>query len=332
MENNLNYKGIEKYAHELAGKILSEKQQESFSGNEILALTPIKQINLFIVKNLFTTWQKEAEQLKSPYFDYSHAQVQQALTSFMNVLSKHIAIKPDDLRPLLQKAIRETLLLIFSPYDFYMHQFAENEKIELDQLKQTTKYIKINKNIPEAVNQALEKENANLIDHDKMVPVLNQVFENTDASPEDVEGYLKQFDALLPLDQNMIYGDEKHPSDTASEEKEESSASLNDQFEGVNKILNDELAGNQPKGSIADVHKNQKIHNIQEHLTINQRFMFVRTLFEGDEEAFQKTIDKIEHMDDRSKAMDYIEAKYPNWDKESEEVEEFMEIISKRLA
>ena len=89
--------------------------REHLDGTAILQLTPIKQVNYFVLKHLYRTWQKEMIHLKSPFFAYEKVEVKDALMAFMNVLSKHIHIGKAAMLPLLQGAINETLLLLLYP-------------------------------------------------------------------------------------------------------------------------------------------------------------------------------------------------------------------------
>ena len=76
----------------------------------------------------------------------------------------------------------------------------------------------------------------------------------------------------------------------------------------------------------------QKITNIKDSLTINQKFMFTKILFNGDFEIFSQAIDRLDTLDNFSQALNYLENNHALWDKESEEYLEFMEMVEKRFA
>jgi hypothetical protein len=76
----------------------------------------------------------------------------------------------------------------------------------------------------------------------------------------------------------------------------------------------------------------QKIGRIKDGLTINQKFMFTKILFNGDFEIFSAAIEKLDRLDNLKQAMTYLEQTYPEWDKESEEYEEFIELVEKRFS
>ena len=75
----------------------------------------------------------------------------------------------------------------------------------------------------------------------------------------------------------------------------------------------------------------QKITSLKETLTINQKFMFTKALFQGDFEKFTDTIQHIDNQREYKEAMLYLENYLNDWDQESEEFHEFMELIEKRF-
>ena len=95
-------------------------------------------------------------------------------------------------------------------------------------------------------------------------------------------------------------------------------------------ILHDTLREESVK-SIADLHEERKIEDIRASLNLNQRFMFINGLFKGDEEKFNQTIDKLEGLSSVDDARQYLINEF-NWEESMEEMEEFLDLISKRLA
>src|SRR5688572_29161881 len=107
MDNNLSVEKIKSYSIDFANTICNNffKINNRISGQQILTVTPVKQVNLFILKNLFEEWEKESEKLKSNYFDYENESVKAALQNFLNILSQNISISRRDFEPLLVKSV-----------------------------------------------------------------------------------------------------------------------------------------------------------------------------------------------------------------------------------
>jgi hypothetical protein len=60
--------------------------------------------------------------------------------------------------------------------------------------------------------------------------------------------------------------------------------------------------------------------------------MFTKVLFYGDFESFSKAIDDLDQLPDMDAALQYLEKQSANWDRESKEFHEFMEMVEKRFA
>ena len=90
MESAINNEYINSYSEKFTVKIMDNYfQNKSFiDGEGILNLSEIRQINLFVIKNLMVNWQKESENLKSAYFNYKSPEVKNALQDFLNTLSQ----------------------------------------------------------------------------------------------------------------------------------------------------------------------------------------------------------------------------------------------------
>lgn len=337
MENNLNRTNLLNYCSRFSKAIANDffDNNAVISGDEILELTSIKQVNLFVIKNLFKEWQKETGKLESKYFDYRNETVRLALKDFMNILSKHIAIEKEDFIPLLEKSAEEAILLIFSPYDYYTHMMDQTPSgLTVEELKRTAKYVKVNKNLLSSLIQKVEQEELKSLNKETFLKLLNYVFENIQESPEDIEKYLIKFSSTVPLTESDIYGMDDSEGETENQGSPtlETTQLINlEEDDSTNPpTLNDQLSG-ESKPTIADVHLKKKIESIKSSLSINQRFMFTNALFGGDDTIFNDAIDYLDNCTNRAEAFDYIRNNFSDWDTESEEVAEFMELIDKKL-
>ncbi|MEP0712755.1 MAG: hypothetical protein ABJC55_12600, partial [Algoriphagus sp.] len=124
MTTQINSNYLEKYAEDysriVCGQFFSGKQY--MTGQDIVQLTNSAQVNFFVIKRLFELWQEELGKLKSsPYFDYRDITVHEALTEFMNVLSRRIKIESEQLQPLLKTAVRQAVQVATDPVSFYQN-------------------------------------------------------------------------------------------------------------------------------------------------------------------------------------------------------------------
>ncbi|WP_157433335.1 hypothetical protein [Adhaeribacter aquaticus] len=148
MEHKYNQLSIERYSADLA-KLLCDRYfgtATAINGQQLIAFMPVKQVNLFVIKELLLNWNKEMANLKSPYFDFENEEVKEALVQFMNVLSRKILIKRPHFEPLLTKAITDTFLWVLDPAKVFEEKFLKvQDTISADKLQTHLKYIAIQK-------------------------------------------------------------------------------------------------------------------------------------------------------------------------------------------
>ena len=118
----------------------------TLDGPAVLKFTPIRQINLLVVRQLLGQWQAEIARLRSPYFDFEAAPVQAALTQFMNVLSRHISLSRATFEPLLAQATADALGIVADPSgSFERLLLGATETVTLVSLRDNLRYVDIDK-------------------------------------------------------------------------------------------------------------------------------------------------------------------------------------------
>jgi hypothetical protein len=322
MDERLSLKAVEDYSEDFASKVTASffSKKDKITGPEILKLSTIHQVNLFVIRELLRAWQHEGQKLRSPYFDYSAPEVREELERFQNILSNHILISKDNFQPLLKKAVNQTLLLIIDPYDFFSDTL-DGTSLKVGDLKKDIRYLKINKAPLEKLVQRMEEKKLDLISGKEAFGLLDQILEEVSFTPEDIDGYLAEFSKEVPLKMESLYEKKSEPV------KPEPVKTEPVKSEPV-KQAPVQLQINTPAPSTPL----KKISSIKDSLTINQKFMFTKMLFKGDFEIFSQAVEKLDRLDNLSQAMKYFNDNYPEWDKESEEYEEFLELIQKRFA
>lgn len=328
MDEKISLNSVDQYAQQYALHLVNSffSKKNNISGPEILQLSPIKQVNFFVVRDLLFAWKKESEKLKSPYFDYDAPGVNEALVAFQNTLSNHILIDRQHFLPLLTKAVSQTIYLILDPYDFYSDTLDKKEggAVKTTDLKGEVKYIKINKAPLEKLVTRLEEKKLETISGNEAFAMLDQILEEVNFTPEEIEPYLKEFNQVVPFRTEDFY--EVKPIPQPPVVKPIVITPLSE--------IPRPAAQNTPKEvkqTLADDLAKKKIVQLKQNLTINQKFMFTKILFHGDFEIFSDAIDKLDRFDNLAQAMRFIEDAYPDWDKESEEYLEFIEIIERRF-
>ena len=181
MEDKINIKAVAKYSGAFAAKVAEAyfSKKEKISGPDILNLCQIRQVNLFVIRDLMKTWQQESQKLKSPYFNYETPDVKEALKQFQNVLSNHISISKENFLPILTRAVHQTIMLALDPYDFYSDTLDKESKthLKVSDLKNEIKYLKINGQPLEQLVKQLEEKKLEIISGNEAFALLDHILE-----------------------------------------------------------------------------------------------------------------------------------------------------------
>ena len=334
MDRKISSDQVKRYASGFNSAILesffSDKQR--ITGQDILNLTPVRQVNLFIIHHLMVRWTEELSKHRSPYFDQDHEEVKAAFTAYSNALSKHISISRKDFEPLLEKATSNTLLLVLSPYDFYAEALdtGGQGKVSTQTLHQLVRYLKINQ-IPleRLVARVKQSGSHETITGREAFALLDLILEETPFTPDDPEIHLNDFSKVRPVSLNDLMEAPKVIKKAEPVITKSAATKKADLSGAVQTSLYDELSGAE-RPTLADNFQKQKIHRLKEQMTINQKFMFTKALFNGDFDLFGQALERLDMMDQLSQALKYLDFNYPEWDKESEEYLDFLAHLERR--
>ncbi|MDH5475321.1 MAG: hypothetical protein OEX22_06490 [Cyclobacteriaceae bacterium] len=395
MDSSFNKEAIKEYSQQYSDKVLTTffESKTQISGEEMLKLTEVKQVNMFVLKLLFEAWQKEMDKIKSPYFDFAHNEVQVAFTNYKNTISRHILVNKLDFAPLFKQAVYETILIIVSPYHYFDEELNKYQgEVVLQALKNSKKFTKINQLILDAIINKLALGDT---DFSSPVALLDAVLEETDLIPDDSTEGIENFNKVLQIDFNKIYIDKNDEIEKPIVLREENNDSItkekvaqnktkditstvdpqknsieepiieqkekldeqhtllpseetgevidNDESNKYNDVeedvepennpfitLNDTFSTGEVK-TLADIHEKQGVDKIETSITLNQRFMFVNGLFDGDVDTFNAVINTLDNLNNYEEAESYINSHFKNWDKLDEDVIEFFDILKKRF-
>jgi len=204
MEDKYNQLHLERYSKALANLLCDRHfaTHDTLNGPQLISFTPIKQVNLFVIKELLLKWHHEMANLRSPYFDYEHEEVKEALVNFMNVLSRKILMKRHAFEPLLQKAIYDTFLVLLAPVATFEEKFLRiQEEITLPKLQENLKYIDLDKPLFAGFIQTLSPSNR---DRAYILSRFGLYVNANQASRTPRHVLVAQFNALLPISEAEI--------------------------------------------------------------------------------------------------------------------------------
>ena len=375
----LDLSAIEKYGQQYATKVCDDffNRTATISGQQILKLSNLAQVNMFVVSDLFERWKADIETFKSPFFNFEHEEVKVALKTFMNSASQHIMVKREDFEPMLSKAVDKTLVLLLDPskhFDDYVRD-SPDFMFTKDRLAQLAKYTKINGQVAKDMTDKMAEESKVYVT--TALGWLSEIDAKGDY--ENPDKYLEMLSATVPLQKyNFVKStakkviednssmkmqqsffdidpddeemdDEDAPLPTVAQvqakfEAEEPMANvklpglerLNDTFTDdlptVNDLLKREIIGSGTP--LSDLTFSRPIKSIVDGISLNQKFVFIGRLFEGDINSYNKAVEELDNCLNFSEAKNLMNKalapKY-NWIMAAEEANDFLEVVGRKF-
>ena len=369
MTAQINGNYLEKYAISYSEFVCDQffSKRQFITGQEIIQLTPSTQVNFFIIKRLFELWQEELGKLKgSPYFDYRDIAVHEALTQFMNVLSRRIKVERIHLAGILQDAVQDAIQVATDPLNFFQNELAKapGGKIN-DYLKENKKYFKWNEVL---VVGLIDKAGIGL-DFESYQQAILANFQALKVSLDSPKELLASLSDTLAFDLEEYWGqstgqiEETEDSKILEFEQEEEFPRFEPEEEvveedGLTQLQEEGEPTPQPekrapiastsatgKGLDAahlqalfasETYRGMKgiLGELAESLALNQRFMFTKELFDGNSDLLRHALKSVDEVTNFEDAVNLINARFVvdlGWDIESEEVREFMQQVYRKF-
>ncbi|GAA4837701.1 hypothetical protein [Algivirga pacifica] len=194
-----------KFATKVCEIIFSEK--DLIKGEDLMSVTPVEQVNLFVISKIFETWQKEAVRVQLPYFDYESEDVQEALLGLMEILSKNISIKRVYFEPLLKQAVYDTLMLGLSPKT-YFEQFFENlsEEIPVEgYLTPLFAYFRVYASLAQEIIHEIRTTVGDRIGQEEAITLSLGICEKYNSDESQLEELLAILGEIVPLKKEELF-------------------------------------------------------------------------------------------------------------------------------
>lgn len=338
---------IQSYGVALSEKLVNDffSKKDSIKGDEIVRFTEIEQLNFFILMNLFDRWKDEINRLKSPYFNYEEEEVALALKAFVNKVSRHIVVRKEFFKPLVQKGIVDTLTYLLNPSEFIEQEINKTERITKADILDKEKFFKLYKDTFQLwtakVNVMSEGPlDANaLIKAYKSVAPQQHIVQYSDPIVDKFNQLLKLTLSVAPSQQANV---EKLVKITPPEPKAEISEPKTPENTPANKpsvkpaiSIHDHIKQSAQTGnSIAERLSKSKIEDIKSSIPLNLKFLFINVLFDGKVNEYNDALSHIEECSDfetTQKVLIDTYGKKNKWDTRVEERDEFFKIIERKF-
>lgn len=346
---------INGYSIALTEKICNEvfSGKEKITGDEIRNLLPVQQVNVFVLKGLFARWREEMARLKSPYFNYETEEVKGALANLMNKLSNNISVSREFFRPLLVKAIEDTLILATNPLQVFEREWRPGEVVTVSSIEEKEKFYKINSQYLNLLKHNLKNAGKASVSKEEALNIIKEA----PIEPEDSTSVFEKLSQLLQIEVNSIRLSpslEQAPTEfpVTRPETQHTAPEPPSFDEGIKLApppppapsvisqppaeeplpLYQKFAGNkepeQPTGP------KTKVSDLKAEISLSQRFLFINSLFQGNDQEYNLALEQIEKSNDAVTAKHFLHENYAvkyNWNYGEHEVQEFMDLIDRRF-
>jgi hypothetical protein len=119
----------------------------------------------------------------------------------------------------------------------------------------------------------------------------------------------------------------KHSEENIEPKQEQKSEKHGDSKKSVHELLSEST---QKKTShIGTVLQTKPLHNIEDAIGVNDKFLFIRELFSSNTSRYKETIDALNNASDFNSAYSYIEKNF-QWDSENETAQKLLELVRRR--
>ena len=148
---------------------------------------------------------------------------------------------------------------------------------------------------------------------------------------DQYESKTDELDEDTPANQtNLLDAIEEHVEDV---DAEEDSKDISEKTNLDNSTsINDTFASGTSEKTVADKLSRQPIKDLKSAIGLNQKFLLMNDLFDGENELFNNAINKINAFNTLPEAIVFIEGELSSaWDKENSSVLNFMDLVERRF-
>jgi hypothetical protein len=235
----------------------------------------------------------------------------------------------------------EKLLKLFSEKDNYAAIDIDVALAKTRRLYEMLIDLKLNQNIPEVLSvnkevsiipEKLDKPNLpeSVVKSKPVEHVVTNLKTEKPNIPSNEQVFIEQpaesMDATLREEEI-----EKKQHETKTKDNpQQSTKILADKLHTDTSVLHETMAQSAPKHILSNHLQSKPIQSIEHAIGINEKFLFIRELFNNNADEFNNTIQLLDKSDNYDQAYSYLFKKY-TWDLESETTEKLIILLKRRF-
>jgi hypothetical protein len=188
---------------------------------------------------------------------------------------------------------------------------------------------------------AQKQEQAPVSETKKAIPYINIIRDST-REKEETMVLSDQEEAPSPEEEIVVIEEEKIQVESKQEveqtiepvekaDKIEGKTIIADKFQSKHRpFINENLGKSKSGKDISSKIQSKPISDLRASIGINEKFLFIKELFKGNNEYYNKSIDFLNQAGSLDNAMQYIHENF-QWDRESETTTKFLELVQRKF-
>jgi len=133
--------------------------------------------------------------------------------------------------------------------------------------------------------------------------------------------------------ETVAYKEKEHQEHKTKEKsilKVEQPESIAEKFQGKRKSMTESLSNQINVKPIASQLQDKPIADLTKEIGVHDRFLFIKELFDGDNNRYEETINKLNRFNDISEALIFLHENF-NWNDNNKAANRFIDLIRRKL-
>jgi len=215
-------------------------------------------------------------------------------------------------------------------HDLYDSVIGVAWKIKLDK---TMDSVKDDKPAVQTIEKIDEREEEPEIEKIEMQDPVNIDVREEEPAPEKI--VMDDQDKVEAKEEEIVEIIEDKQEDLpapplSNSERSENSGVLSDKYQNRQNYRNEALKKENPVHDIASKFHDQPIPDIGAAIGINEKFRYIRELFDGNSSLYIKTIDDLNNVESEADAISYLQQNF-SWDPEEKLAKNLLDLTRRKL-
>jgi len=142
--------------------------------------------------------------------------------------------------------------------------------------------------------------------------------------------YKEEIEAKAETEADEYIKEKEVHKKTVKEHNGKNTEIIADKFQSK-KFIHDDIAMKNSKQDVSSKMQSKPINDINSAIGLNDKFIFIRELFDGDKDHYNETIQILNNFDSYQNAVSFLDENF-DWDSEDQNYERLKELVQRKYA